>query len=470
MRKTKIVCTIGPSSNSPEMLKALIKSGMNVARLNMSHATREENREVFKRIIKAREELNTPLAIMLDTKGPEIRIGAFSTGEAILKKGQKFVLNTKACEGTNEQVFVNYAGLIKDVKSGDKILIDDGLIELKVVKTSDTEIETKVVSGGKLTNRKSVFVPNVKLNMPFLTPADKEDLKMVADFNLEFVAASFVSKKEDAIELRKYLNKLGAVNTEIIAKIESVEGVKNVNEIADVVDGIMVARGDLGVEVSQEKLPAIQNNIISAALNKGKLLIMATEMLESMTFNIRPTRAEVADVANAVFLKCGAVMLSGETAVGIHPTRVVETMAKICVEAENSINFRREFNLTPYQFSGVTSAIAHSAVRCAFDLNSKAICAFTLSGKTAKLVSAFKPQASIVGLTTCPFTYNQLAFYFGVQPALVNKVTATDELFNIGKNYVIQNKLVKSGETIVVVAGAPAGKEGQTNILKVDKI
>jgi len=471
MRKTKIVCTIGPSCNSVEKLKELIKAGMNVARVNTSHGTYESNSQTIKNIIAAREELNVPLAIMLDTKGPEIRIGTFKNNEGIvLKKGQEFILSTSKCEGDEKKVFVNYSGLTKDVKVGNKILINDGLIELKVLRIIKTDIICKVISGGTLTDRKACFVPDVVLNMPFLSTQDKEDLKLAIEFNLDFVAASFVSKKEDAIAMRNYLNKIGGKTIEIIAKIESVAGVKNVKEICEHVEGIMVARGDLGVEYSLEKLPAIQKNIIDAAINKGKLLIMATEMLESMTTNIRPTRAEANDVASAVFVNCSAVMLSGETAVGKHPSLVVETMSKICIEAENSVDFDKEFTKANFNLNGITDAISHATVRCAFDIKSKNILAFTLSGKTAKRISSFRPQADILALTTSKQTYNQLAFYFGVTPMLCKTFDSTDAMFEYGKTVALKSKLVKQGDVVVISAGAPAGIPGQTNLVKLDKI
>jgi len=471
MRKTKIVCTIGPSCNSLEGIKGLIKAGMNVARINMSHGEYAYNKEVFKTILKAREECKTPLAVMLDTKGPEIRIGTFKNKDGvILEKGKQFVLSTTMCEGDENQVFVNYKGLVKDLKTGDKILVNDGLVELKVKSVNKDKIITTVVTGGKLTDRKSCFVPGVELNMPFLSEQDKLDIKLAVELKLNYVAASFVSKKQDAIDIKNYLNKIGGKDIEIIAKIESVEGVKNVKEIAEVVDGIMVARGDLGVEYSFEKIPAIQKLIIDATKQNGKLLIMATEMLDTMTKNIRPTRAEANDVANAVFEKCSAVMLSGETAVGVHPNLVVETMAKICVEAEKSMNYENEFNNLNFKCASITDAISHTAVRSAFDLNSNLIIAFTMQGDTAKNISKFNPSANILALTTNKFSYNKLAFYFGVTPIMCDKLSSTDEMFKLGKELAVKNKFAKKGDVVVISAGLPVGEPGQTNVVKIDTI
>lgn len=471
MRKTKIVCTIGPSCNTVSGLKDLIKAGMNVARINMSHGTYLDNKETFKNIIKARKELGTPLAIMLDTKGPEIRIGTFQNGEGVvLEKGQDFTLTTFPCEGTKSKVYVNYAGIVKDVKPGNKILVNDGLIELKVVRVDKKDVLCKVLTGGKLTDRKACFVPNVQLNIPFLSEQDREDLKLAVQLKLDFVAASFVSKKEDAIEIRNYLNKIGGRDIEIIAKIESVAGVKNVKEIADYVDGIMVARGDLGVEYSLEKLPAVQKTIIDTAHSKGKLLIMATEMLESMTYNVRPTRAEAGDVANAVFDNCSAVMLSGETAVGKHPSLVVDTMAKICVAAENATNFDEEFSRSNFHFSDVSDAIGHAAIRCAFDLKSKCVVTFSITGKTAKTISRFRPKADVLALTTSEATLNKLAFYFGITPVICKTLKSADEMFKVGKEVALKYKFVKKGDTLVVSAGDPVGVSGQTNLMRVVEV
>ncbi len=470
MRKTKIVCTIGPSCNTTSGIKELIKAGMNVARVNMSHGTFLENKQTFENIIKVRKEQNTPLAIMLDTKGPEIRIGTFVNHEGVvIEKGQSFTLTTTPCEGTKNKVYVNYAGLVKDVKPGNKILVNDGLIELKVVKVDKTDILCKVLTGGMLTDRKACFVPNVKLNMPFLSEQDKLDLKLAVELKLDFVAASFVSKKEDAIEIRNYLNKIGGRNVDIIAKIESVEGVKNVKEIADYVDGIMVARGDLGVEYSLEKLPAIQKVIIDVAHSKGKLLIMATEMLESMTNNIRPTRAEAGDVANAVFENCSAVMLSGETAVGKHPSLVVDTMSKICVAAENATNFNEEFSRTNYHFSDISDAVSHAAIRCAFDLKSKCVVTFSITGKTAKTISQFRPKADVLALTTSEATLNKLSFYFGITPVMCKALKSADEMFKVGTEIATKQKFVKKGDTLVISAGA-AQVVGQTNLMRVVEV
>ena len=471
IRKTKIVCTLGPKSEDEQTLRKMIEAGMNVVRLNMSHGEIDQKRPIVNLIKRLRSELGVPLAILVDTKGPEVRLGTFSDGSVVIEDGQRFCLTTDAnVECTKDIATVNYDGLHNDVKRGSKILLNDGLVELLVENVYDRNIECKVISGGKLGSRKSLFLPGVKLSLPFLSEADKADLKFACEIDAEFVAASFVSSKEDVYALRNFLRSNGGGGIDIISKIESATGVENIDEIIDASDAIMVARGDLGVELSIERLPAIQKSLIKKAKSKGIIVITATEMLESMTEKLRPTRAETTDVANAVYDETSAVMLSGETAVGINPPHVVKTMANICLAAEETCCLKTNFNTMEFKVKNVADAISHNACSCAFDLKSSAICVLTLGGTTARMISCFRPLAPILAVTPNTRTYNKLALSWGVVPENTNIFQTTEEMFSEARKLVLKNGLAKEGDNFIISAGGMLGKSGGTDLIKVEEI
>mgnify|MGYP004519133437 FL=1 len=397
MRKTKIVCTLGPATNDPKVVEELIKSGMNVARFNFSHATHEEHKKRFDEFVAVRDRLGFPVATMLDTKGPEVRVKQFSSGPVELKKGQTFVLTTDDVDGTAERCSVTYKGLPDDVKKGTVILIDDGLIELTVQDVVGNNIFCKVLNGGRVSNNKGINVPNVRLSIPFLSERDKSDIKFGVETGFDFIAASFVRSARDILDIREYLASLGNTDIKIIAKIENMEGVRNADDILSVSDGLMVARGDLGVEVPLEEIPVIQKDLIKKVYNAGKQVITATQMLDSMIKNPRPTRAEATDVANAIYDGTSAIMLSGETANGLYPIAAVRTMARIAERTESDINYIHRFATRPQDKGGdVTNAISHATCTTAHDLGARAIVTVTKSGRTAREISKFRPLSPIV--------------------------------------------------------------------------
>lgn len=463
MVKTKIVCTLGPACSSEKMIKKMINASMDCARINMSHGTPESVLPYIEKVKKLRKETKRPIAIMIDTKGPECRIGEFKNGEAFLKKGQIFTLYNGNILGDENGVSYSYKKLFEDVKVGSKILVNDGLIVLKVLEIENKNIKTKVIFGGKLTNRKSMFLPGVKLSIPFLTNVDKNDLKFACEQNVDFVAASFVSGKDDVISLRNFLNKNGGENIKIISKIESAVGVKKIEEIIEESDGIMVARGDLGVEMPIEKLPSLQKMIIEKTLEKGKLTITATEMLESMTKSVRPTRAEVSDVANAVFDKTGAIMLSGETSVGINPENVVKTMASIAKSAEENKKF---ISLsTDFSRRNAVESLCHSACLLAKEVDAKAIVCFTSTGKTALLMSKFRPCQPILAITMDEKVYNQLALCYNVESKMSKMLKTMDKLIAEANTQVQECGFAKSGDKIIITTGYPVEDCTNTNIV-----
>ena len=476
MLKTKIVCTLGPASNSPEMIEKMIRAGMNVARLNFSHGTHEEHAEVIDRIKKARDRLGVPLAIMLDTKGPEIRLGRFAGGEAELKDGERITLRTDDpdLEGTASEVYITYAGLPAEISPGTRILLNDGAIELTAEKLFPEEgkIEALVTSGGLIKSGKGVNVPNVHLDMPHLSDRDKADLIFGIEHDVDFVAASFVRSKADVTGMRKFLDYHGGHGIKIISKIENLEGVDNFAEILERSDGIMVARGDMGVEVAFERLPGLQKRFIKECYQSGKMVITATQMLESMIEKPTPTRAEISDVANAVFDGTSAVMLSGETAVGKHPLAAVRAMAKIAEQAEHDALEADAYNDMHYVIdtSDVTAALCDAACTTANDIRAKAIVTLTTTGKSARRMSKFRPTQPVVAATPLAKTFHQLALSWGVYPVLSLRQETLEDLLVHAVDCAKELDLVSPGDLVVIAAGVPVLTPGNTNLLKVEVV
>lgn len=473
MRRTKIVCTLGPASDNAAMLKKLVACGMNVARLNFSHGTHESHQKVIDTFKKVRKESDQPIALMLDTKGPEIRIKTFKDNrKPILAENDEFVLTTREIEGDKHAVSVSYAGLPSELVPGNRVLIDDGRICLEVVSTTDTDILCKVLAGGEISSRKGINIPYAHLEMPYLSEQDKADLVFGIQNDVDFVAASFVRCKQDVIDLRKFLDYHGGHAIKIISKIENIEGINNFDDILAHSDGIMVARGDMGVEVEYERLPGIQKKFIKRCYKAGKMVITATQMLESMIHNSTPTRAEITDVANAVFDGTSAVMLSGETAMGDHPDLVVSVMAKIVCRAETDYFDMQMQDDGPYVMDtkDKTNAICDAACTTARDLNAKAIIAVTKSGETARRVSKFRPVEAIVAATPELKTFHQLSLSWGVLPVLALNQDNEEKLFMHAVDCAKQTDIVSKGDTVVITAGLPLNTPGTTNLLKVETV
>ena len=473
MRRTKIVCTLGPASDNAAMLKKLVACGMNVARLNFSHGTHESHQKVVDTFKKVRKESDQPIALMLDTKGPEIRIKTFKDNQKpVLAENDEFVLTTREIEGDKHAVSVSYAGLPSELVPGNRVLIDDGRICLEVVSTTDTDIHCKVLAGGEISSRKGINIPYAHLEMPYLSEQDKADLVFGIQNDVDFVAASFVRCKQDVIDLRKFLDYHGGHAIKIISKIENIEGINNFDDILAHSDGIMVARGDMGVEVEYERLPGIQKKFIKRCYKAGKMVITATQMLESMIHNNTPTRAEITDVANAVFDGTSAVMLSGETAMGDHPDLVVSVMAKIVCRAETDYFDMQMQDDGPYVMDtkDKTNAICDAACTTARDLNAKAIIAVTKSGETARRVSKFRPVEAIVAATPELKTFHQLSLSWGVLPVLALNQDNEEKLFMHAVDCAKQTDIVSKGDTVVITAGLPLNTPGTTNLLKVETV
>lgn len=469
MRKTKIVCTLGPACAEESVMEAMLKNGMNVARFNFSHGTHEYHTKMMDMFRRVRDRLRLPAAIMLDTKGPEIRLRDFENGKITLKKGGDFTLTTREVIGNETIASITYADLPRQLSAGIRLLLDDGKVELKVKETTETDIVCRVEIGGALSNHKSINIPNFHIDMPYLSEQDESDLIFGIEQSVDFVAASFVRCKEDVITLRKFLDYHGGHNIKIISKIENIEGIQNFDAILKHSDGIMVARGDMGVEVEFERLPGIQKRFIRKCYRSGKMVITATQMLESMIHSATPTRAEITDVANAVFDGTSAVMLSGETAAGDHPALVVKVMARIAEQAENDaldMDFYREI-----QYDGddadITNAICDAAATTARDMGAKVIIAVTKSGLTARRVSKFRPAQTIVAATPEVKTFHQLALSWGVLPVLALHQNDTDRLFTHAIDCAKQVDIVSPGDRVVITAGVPLNIEGMTNLLKV---
>ena len=468
MRKTKIICTLGPAVDNEETIRALILAGMNAARFNFSHGTHESHRAQLLKLKHARDELGAPVATILDTKGPEIRIKSFENGPVTLVSGSEFTLTTDDVPGDEHRVSVTYTNLHQELAPGNRVLVDDGLIELVVKEIKGHDILCTVEDGGPLSSNKSINIPDVHILLPSLTEKDKEDLKFAVENDFDFIAASFVRKASDVEDIRACLKEYGGENIRIIAKIENREGVDNLDAIIAASDGIMVARGDLGVEIPAHEVPILQKKMIKATIRDGKPVITATQMLDSMIRNPRPTRAEVSDVANAVFDGTSCVMLSGETASGKYPIEALETMVDTVTAAEDAIDYWgrfRERSLLP----GVTTindAITHSCCLTAMDLSATAILAATKSGYTAKVISRFRPACPIVALCQSEQGRRQLAISWGVHPYLSGEVDSTDRLFSLAVEVARKEGAVKPGDTVVITAGVPIGKSGTTNLIK----
>ncbi len=469
MRKTKIICTLGPACNNEATIEQMLKNGMNVARFNFSHGTHEYHYEMMKMFRAVRDRLKLPAAVMLDTKGPEIRLGTFEGDKVTVKTCDEFTLTTRSVVGNEREVSISYADLPSQLIPGTKILIDDGKVLLRVKECTETDIICTVEFGGIISNRKSINIPRVHLSMPYMSKQDEEDVIFGIEQNVDFIAASFVRSKEDMITLRKFVNYHGGHNIKLIAKIENNEGVDNFDDILKYSDGIMVARGDMGVEIEYERLPGIQKKFIRKCYQSGKMVITATQMLESMIHSKTPTRAEITDVANAVFDGTSAVMLSGETAAGDHPALVVKVMSKIARQAEADA-----FDMFAYQginydddYTDVTNAICDAAATTARDIDADAIIAVTKSGFTARRVSKFRPKQPIIAATPELTTFHQLSLSWGVFPVLSLNQTDTDSLFKHAVDCAKQIDLVSAGDKVVITAGVPLNLVGMTNLLKV---
>ena len=472
MKKTKIICTLGPASDTEEVLSKLVDAGMNVARLNFSHGTHEEAAAKIALIKKVRAAKKAPIPIMLDTKGPEFRIKTFVKGKVNLKEGDTFTFTTDEVEGDKTHVSVSFAGICEQMLPGDKILLNNGLMIFEVVKVEAPNVVCKVVVGGELSNRKSMFFPDKELEMEYLSEQDKADLKFGVEQGIDFVACSFVSRAQDLIDVRNWLRECGDTDDqiELIAKIESRAGVNNLDSIIDQCNGVMVARGDLGVEVPFEELPAIQKTIIKKCRIRGKRSITATEMLESMIKQPRPTRAEISDVANAVYDGSSAIMLSGETAAGAYPVEAVRAMAKIAEQAELNTNYIAYIKDSDYHIKNLAEALSHSACTLAADIGAKVIVVCTRTGGTARTVSRFRPMIDIIGMTTDERAYRKLALSWGVIPMMSEEFYSVDVLFHYAKRAAIDTGLVKKGDKIVLTGGTPNGKSGNSNLINVETI
>ncbi|WP_334075878.1 MULTISPECIES: pyruvate kinase [Paenibacillus] len=471
MRKTKIVCTIGPSSESLDNTKKLIMAGMNVARLNFSHGDFEEHGNRIKTIRQASEELGKSIAILLDTKGPEIRTGKLKEEPIELVQDEFITLTTEEILGDKDRISITYQELPGDVEVGSTILIDDGLIGLTVVDIQGTEIKCRIVNGGTIKSKKGVNVPGVNISLPGITEKDANDIIFGIEQGIDFIAASFVRKASDVLEIRQLLESHNATHIQIISKIENQQGVDNLDEILEVSDGLMVARGDLGVEIPAEDVPLVQKRMIEKCNRVGKPVITATQMLDSMQRNPRPTRAEASDVANAIFDGTDAIMLSGETAAGKYPVESVLTMSRIAEKAESALEYREMFiKQSNAQQTTVTEAISQAVANSALDLNAKAIITSTETGYTARMVSKYRPKAPIIAVTTEDQTLRRLALNWGVTPVKGQLATSTDEMFDNAMKGGLDSGLVKEGDLVVITAGIPLGRSGSTNLVKIGQI
>ncbi len=469
MRKTKIVCTIGPASKDSGTLKKMLAAGMNVARINFSHGTHEEHKETIDTFRKVRDELGYPAAVLLDTKGPEIRIKDFEKGKEWLYDGQDFTITTEEVMGTKEIVSVTYQNLPREVEPGNLVLINDGKIVIRVKETTDTQVRGTVVHGGEISNHKGINLPNVNLNMQYMSEQDKKDILFGIENDVDYIAASFVRSADDVRAVRAFLEANGGSEIKVISKIESTQGIENFEEILQLSDGIMVARGDMGVEVAYEKLPGIQKRFIRRCVQSGKIVITATQMLESMITSPLPTRAEITDVANAVFDGTTAVMLSGETAAGQYPVEAVEAMAKIAeqAEADQPTVPGRDQIWHEMNADDVTNAVGHAACTLAKDIKAGAIMAITKTGYTAKRISKFRPATMIIGATPYEKTFHQLSLVWGVCPVIAGYRYEIEALFNHCAHKAIQAKFIAPGDKVVITAGLPVDVPGNTNIIRV---
>ena len=469
-RKTKIICTIGPACEAEEKLRELMLAGMNVARFNFSHGTHEEHKIKFERVNKISSELGLQVATLLDTKGPEIRLGDIEGGKTELVSGRKFTLTTEEIIGNSEKASITYANLKDDISVGTTILIDDGLIEMTVDAIEENDIICTVVNGGPISNHKGVNVPGAVLSMPYISDVDRSDIMFGCDMGFDFLAASFVRCREDILEVRKILDEQQST-MKIIAKIENMQGIRNLEEILTVSDGIMVARGDMGVEIPMEEVPVIQKRMIKMAERMGKHVITATQMLESMIKNPRPTRAEATDIANAIYDGTTAIMLSGESAAGRYPTEAVKTMAKIAERTEQDIDY--EGRMRNRAFSGnpdVTTAISHATCMTAMDLKAAAIITVTISGFTAGMIARYKPGCPVIACSVSPRVCRQLSLLWGVTPLWIARESSTDDLFEVAVAAAEKAGYIKKGDVVVLTAGVPLGVSGNTNMIRVVEV
>lgn len=475
MRKTKIICTIGPVSQSEEKLKELILAGMNVARFNFSHGGHEEHKGKYERAVKAAKDLGMPLATMLDTKGPEIRLRDFEGGKQYLESGNLFRLTTDEILGTAERASISYKNLKNDICVGTTILIDDGLIEMTVKAIEETDIVCEVINGGYVSNHKGINVPGVVLSMPYISEVDREDILFGVKMGYDYLAASFVRCREDVEAVRKLITDNGG-KMKIISKIENMQGIDNIDEILEASDGIMVARGDMGVEVPMEEVPILQKELIQKTIRQGKIVITATQMLDSMMKNPRPTRAETTDVANAIYDGTTAIMLSGESAAGAYPIESVQTMSRIAERTEQEVGYETRFHAINYgcevldNREDVTTAISHACCATAMDLKASAIITVTMSGFTANKISRYQPECMVIGCTVDESVYRQLSLLFGVMPLLIQKEDDTEKLFDAAINASLEAGLIHHGDRVVLTAGVPLGVAGNTNMIRVVEV
>lgn len=470
MRKTKIVATIGPSCSDASVFKEMCLAGLNVARLNFSHGTHDEHYEKISMIKSVRASLGLPVAILLDTKGPEYRIKTFRNGAVELDAGDRFIFTTEDIIGDKERVSVSYKGMMKDLDVGDTILLNNGLMKFRVDEITETEARCTVIDGGKLSNRKSMSFPGKVLKQVYLSEQDKSDILFGAANDVDFIACSFVSCAQDLIDVKNFLKENNITGIDLLAKIENQAGIDNIDEILDQCEGVMIGRGDMGVEIPFEELPAVQKHLITKCRLFGRRVITATEMLESMITNPRPTRAEISDVANAVYDGTSAVMLSGETAVGKHPVLAVETMSRIAYQTEKNMNFVKRFRETDFVIQNTIDAISHATCGMSIDVNAKAMTVCSLSGKTVRMVSRFRSPVDIVGLTTNEKTWRKLALSWGVKPVMCEELPSTDVLFYTAKK-LTQNALnLEPGDTIIITGGVTMGRSGSTNLIKIENI
>ena len=470
IRKTKIVCTIGPACSDEKTIKEMCLAGMNVARLNFSHNTHEDHAQRIATIKKVREELGLPIAILLDTKGPEYRIKTFKDSKVFLNEDDVFTFTAEEIEGDRTRVSVNYKNLPNEMSKGDTILLNNGLLSFEVLETTDTDVVCKVIVGGELSNRKSMSFPNKTLKQIYLSEQDKQDILFGLKHEVDFIACSFVSCRQDLLDVKEFIKQSGEEPIDLIAKIENRSGVDNIEEICEECDGIMIARGDMGVEIPFEELPQIQKKLITKCRLLGKRVITATEMLESMIHNQRPTRAEISDVANAVYDGTSAIMLSGETAAGQYPVKSVETMARIALHTEQNIHYAKRFLNREFKIKNTVDAISHATCGMAIDIDAKAIAVCSLSGMTARMVSRFRPHVAIVGITTDQKTWRELALSWGVVPVMCENYTSTDVLFYTAAKLTKETLNLESGDKIVLTGGVTNGKSGNTNLIKVETL
>ena len=471
MRKTKIVCTLGPATNNEEKIRQLMLNGMDVARMNFSHGDHASHLATLNIIKKVREELNLPVAALLDTKGPEIRVCKFKNDRIELHTGDTFTLTTRDIEGTQDIVSITYKNLINDVQVGGRILIDDGLIELSVIKKTDTDIICRALNNGAVSNNKGVNVPDCHLTMPYISQKDYDDIVFAVENDYDFIAASFVRNAQDVLDIRKILEDHNGTDIKIISKIENMQGVQNIDEIIRVSDGIMVARGDMGVEIPFEDVPVLQKMIIKKVYEAGKVVITATQMLDSMMKNPRPTRAEATDVANAIYDGTSAIMLSGETAAGAFPVEVVRTMDLIARTTEDDIDYKGMHSASRTKKNAdIANAIAHATVTTAHDLDAAAILTVTMSGVTAREISKYRPCCPIISCTVSERVQRQMNLSWGVYPMLVDEVANTDALFDSSIHAALRSDMVNKGDIVVITAGAPVGVSNTTNMMKVERI